>query len=91
MNSERNKQRIAKFDGSDFAFWRTQVEDYLYIQDLYRPLLGMEKGKKKEKRKKDWEVLDRKARGAVSVIAFTGGDTDKKTRNLQLKTARTMD
>ena len=65
MNSERNKQRIAKFDGSDFAFWRTQVEDYLYIQDLYRPLLGIEKGKKKDESTEDWEVLDRKALGQI--------------------------
>ena len=65
MNSERNKQRIAKFDGSDFAFWRTQVEDYLYIQNLYRPLLGIEKGKKKDESTEDWEVLDRKALGQI--------------------------
>ena len=61
------------------------MEDYLYIQDLYRPLLGIDGGKKKEKRKKDWEVLDRKAWEAVSVIAFTGGDTDKKNKELAVE------
>ena len=48
MGSEEGKQRIGKFDGSDFAYWKTQIEDYLYQKDLYRPLEGKEKGKKAE-------------------------------------------
>ena len=65
MSSEESSQRIAKFDGSDFAFWKTQIEDYLYQKDLYRPLLGKEKGMKKTEETDDWEVLDRKALGVV--------------------------
>ena len=60
MSSEASSQRIAKFDGSDFAFWKTQIEDYLYQKDLYRPLLGKEKGMKKTEETDDWEVLDRR-------------------------------
>ena len=31
---------IEKFDGTDFGFWRMQVEDYLYGRKLHLPLLG---------------------------------------------------
>ena len=45
--AEESKSKIEKFDGSDFAYWKSQMEDYLYQKDLYRPLLGKEKGKKR--------------------------------------------
>ena len=31
---------IEKFGGTDFAYWRMQIEDYLYGRKLYLPLLG---------------------------------------------------
>ena len=31
---------IEKFDGTDFTYWRMQIEDYLYGKKLYLPLLG---------------------------------------------------
>ena len=31
---------IEKFDGTDFAYWRMQIEDYLYRRKLHLPLLG---------------------------------------------------
>ena len=31
---------IKKFDGTDFAYWRMQIEDYLYGRKLHLPLLG---------------------------------------------------
>ena len=61
--AEENKSKIKKFDGSDFAYWKSQMEDYLYQKDLYRPLMGKEKGQKEEESDGDWEVLDRKALG----------------------------
>ena len=33
---------------------------YLYQKDLYRPLMGKEKGKTKDESDVDWDVLDRK-------------------------------
>ena len=30
---------IEKFDGTDFAYWRMQIEDYLYGRKLHLPLL----------------------------------------------------
>ena len=29
------KLGIEKFDGSDFSFWKMQIEDYLYPKDLH--------------------------------------------------------
>ena len=31
---------IEKFDGTNFAHWRMQIEDYLYGKKLHLPLLG---------------------------------------------------
>ena len=31
---------IEKFDGIDFAYWRMQIEDYLYERKLHLLLLG---------------------------------------------------
>ncbi|RVX13352.1 Retrovirus-related Pol polyprotein from transposon TNT 1-94 [Vitis vinifera] len=31
---------IEKFDGTDFVYWRMQIEDYLYGRKLHLPLLG---------------------------------------------------
>ena len=32
---------IEKFDGTDFAYWRMQIEDYFYGKKLHMPFLGM--------------------------------------------------
>ena len=53
---------IEKFDGTDFGFWRIQIEDYLYGRKLHLPLLG-EKPKAMKLRNglflidKYWELL----------------------------------
>ena len=31
---------IENFDGTDFAYWRMQIEDYIYGRKLHLPLLG---------------------------------------------------
>ena len=38
---ESSKIEIEKFDGSDFGFWKMQIEDYLYQEDIQEPLLGV--------------------------------------------------
>ena len=38
---ESSKIGIEKFDGSDFGFWKMQIEDYMYQKDLHEPLLGV--------------------------------------------------
>ena len=43
MAREEGKgSRIEKFDGINFAYWRMQIEDYLYGKKLHLPLLGIE-------------------------------------------------
>uniref|UniRef100_A0A0D2ZYE5 Uncharacterized protein n=1 Tax=Brassica oleracea var. oleracea TaxID=109376 RepID=A0A0D2ZYE5_BRAOL len=39
---------IGKFDGTDYAFWRMQIGDYLYGKKLHQPL-----SKKPEKMDQD--------------------------------------
>ena len=65
MGSEEGKLKIKKFEGSNFAFWKIQIEDYLYQKDLYRPLMSKEKEKRKDESEEDWEILDRKAIGQI--------------------------
>lgn len=41
MGSEENSSHgIIKFDGTDYAFWRMQIEDYLYGKKLHEPVFG---------------------------------------------------
>ena len=53
---------IEKFDGTDFGYWRMQIEDYLYGKKLHLPLLG----KKPESMPVvDWTLLDRQVFGVI--------------------------
>ncbi|RVW83923.1 Retrovirus-related Pol polyprotein from transposon TNT 1-94 [Vitis vinifera] len=45
--------RIEKFDGTDFAYWRMQIEDYLYGRKLHLPLLGTKPKSMKDKTTSD--------------------------------------
>ena len=41
MTEEAGKlSGIEKFDGTNFAYWRMQIEDYLYERKLHLPLWG---------------------------------------------------
>ncbi|PON33693.1 hypothetical protein PanWU01x14_350650, partial [Parasponia andersonii] len=53
---------IDKFDGTDFSYWRLQINDYLHSKKLYQPLSG----KKPEKMEDDdWQLLDRHVLGVI--------------------------
>ena len=52
---------IGKFDGSDYAFWRMQIEDYLYGKKLHQPL--SEKPEKMDEA--EWNLLDRQVLGVI--------------------------
>ncbi|RVW18807.1 Retrovirus-related Pol polyprotein from transposon TNT 1-94 [Vitis vinifera] len=47
---------IEKFDGTDFAYWRMHIEDYLYGRKLHLPLLGT---KPESMKAEEWALLDR--------------------------------
>ena len=63
----QGSSQIEKFDGSDFGYWKMQVEDYLYKKNLYQPLTGL---KREAMSATHWALLDRKALGFVRLIFY---------------------
>ncbi|KAE8705357.1 hypothetical protein F3Y22_tig00110429pilonHSYRG00830 [Hibiscus syriacus] len=62
MAADEWNVKIEKFDGTDFGFWKMQIEDFLYQKNLYQPLSGKQpEGMKNE----DWVLLDRQALGVI--------------------------
>ena len=53
---------IEKFDGTDFGFWRMQIEDYLYGKKLHLLLLGEKRAIMKDD---EWNLLDRQVLGVI--------------------------
>ena len=63
MAEEAGKaSEIEKFDGTDFAYWRMQIEDYLYGRKLHLPLLGT---KPEAMKAEKWALLDRQVLGVI--------------------------
>ena len=56
------KLGIEKFDGSDFSFWKMQIEEYLYQKDLHELLTGVRPESMTEKK---WKLKDRQALGLI--------------------------
>ena len=56
---------IKKFDGTDFTYWRMQIEDYLNGRKLHLPLLGT---KPKTMKAEEWALLDKQV---LRVIRLT--------------------
>ena len=57
MAGEEGKvSKIEKFDGTDFGYWRMQIEDYLYGEKLYLSFLGRKPDTMKDE---EWNLLDR--------------------------------
>ena len=55
---DSSKLGIEKFDGSDFSFWKMQIEDYLYQKDLHEPLTGVKPESMTEEK---WKLKDHQA------------------------------
>ena len=53
---------IKKFDGTNFAYWRMQIEDYLYGRQLHLPFLGT---KPEAMKAEKWALLDRQVLGVI--------------------------
>ena len=65
MAEEAGKtSQIEKFDGTNFAYWRMQIEDYLYERKLHLPLLGT---KPKAMKVEEWALLDRQVLGVIKL------------------------
>ena len=52
----RKAPGIEKYDGTDFAYWRMQIEDYLYGRKLHLPIL---RTKPESMKVEEWALLDR--------------------------------
>ena len=59
---DSSKLGIEKFDGSDFSFWKMQIEDYLYQKDLHEPLTEVKPESMTEEK---WKLKDRQALGLI--------------------------
>ena len=59
---EISKIGIEKFDGSDFSFWKMQIEDCLYHKGLHEPLLEV---KLNTMFTMQWKLKDRQALGLI--------------------------
>ncbi|XP_041025263.1 uncharacterized protein LOC121265638 [Juglans microcarpa x Juglans regia] len=59
-----NAPEIEKFDGTDFGYWKMQIEDYLYGKRLHLPLLGK---KPESMTDAEWTLLDRQVLGLVQL------------------------
>ena len=55
---------IKKFDGTDFGYWKMQIEDYLYGKKLHLPLLGRKLDRMEEE---EWSLLDRQVLGVIQL------------------------
>ena len=60
---EGKASRIEKFDGTDFGYWKMQIEDYLYGKKLHLPLLGRKPNNMEEE--EEWSFLDRQVLGVI--------------------------
>lgn len=58
--------KVERFNGQNYALWKMQMEDFLYQKDLWRPLQGKAK-KPTAMSDEDWDILDRKALGAIQL------------------------
>ena len=60
--AEDSKIKINKFDGSDYGFWKMQIEDLLYQKGMHLPILGQQPDGMYDE---EWKLLDRQALGVV--------------------------
>ena len=58
---------IEIFDGIDFAYWRMQIEDYLYGRKLHLPLLGT---KPEAMKAEEWALLNRQVLRVIRLTLF---------------------
>ena len=58
---------IEKFDGTNFGFWRMQIEDYLYGKKLHLPLLREKPATMKDE---EWAILDIQVLGVIRLTLF---------------------
>ena len=80
---------IEKFDGTDFGYWRMQIEDYLYGKKLHLPLLGE---KPESMSAADWTLLDRQVLGVIrlTLSRSVAHNVTKEKTNAELMAAEVI-
>ena len=61
---DSSKLGIEKFDGSDFNFWKMQIEDYLYQKGLHEPFTEVKPESMMEEK---WKLKDLQALGLIQL------------------------
>jgi acyl-activating enzyme 14 len=79
MADEIKAAGIEKFDGTDFGYWKMQIEDYLYGKKLHLPLLG---SKPENMPEEDWQILDRQVLGIIRLFLSRRVTKEKSTARL---------
>ena len=64
VGEEGKTSGIEKFDGTNFGYWKMQIEDYLYGKKLHLPLLGRKPDNMEEE---EWSLLDRQVLGVIQL------------------------
>jgi hypothetical protein len=64
--AEDGNFRVDKFNSKNYQLWKMQMEDYLYQNDLFLPLGGIEKNLMAMK-DEELEILNRKALGTIRI------------------------
>ena len=62
VGEESKTSGIEKFDGTNFRYWRMQIEDYFYGKKLHLSLLGTNPETMKGG---DWNLLNRQVLGVI--------------------------
>jgi hypothetical protein len=62
--TEDGNFRVEKFNDQNYPLWKMHMENYLYHNDLFLPLGGIE-NKPAIMKGEEWEVLDIKALGTI--------------------------
>ena len=62
--AEKGKLRVDRFNGQNFQLWKMKIEDYLYQNNLWKPL--ERKPKNQQYMSNDeWDLLYIKALGSI--------------------------
>ena len=78
--------RIEKFEGTNFGFWRMQIEDYLYGKKLHLSLLGEKPATMKDE---EWTFPDRQVLGVIrlTLSRFVAHNVVKENNTVDLMKA----
>jgi hypothetical protein len=87
---EDGKFKFQKFNGKNYQLWNMQMEDYLYQNDLYLSLGGIE-NKSTTMKDEEWDVLDIKELGKMWLFLATSVDFNISKENTMEDLMKALD